>query len=291
MRSLSIESPAKLNLILRVVGKRRDGYHLLYTLFHRICLRDTLRLHKRAEGIRLVCAHPKVPKSKNLIVRTFHLLKERYPFSGGVTVHLTKRIPVGGGLGGGSSNAAHFLIGMNRLYRLGLGSKDLLKLGRRLGADVAFFLSGARHAVGRGIGDKIKPVSFRRRLWFLLIPDSRGLSTRKVYQNYRRPERWASLTKVSREVRIGSSYLERGDLERAAPFLVNDLTESAERLRPSLKKTREILSELHLGICRMSGSGPTFFLIFKSQPRAQKALRQLRRLGFSGGTMLCHSLL
>ncbi len=284
---MRVDSPAKLNLVLRVLRKRKDGYHELCTLFHRISLHDTLSLKKGTEGIRLFCSHPRVPKKNNLIVRAFHLLKANRPFPGGVTVRLTKRIPIGGGLGGGSGNAAAFLVAMNRLFHLGLSKKKLMKLGEKLGSDVPFFISGARHAMGEGRGEKIKPLPFKKRLWFVLLTHPRGLSTRRVYQGFRPSERPVSLTALRRDVRIGSVLLEKRKPERASEFLVNDLLPSAERLRPSLKKIRESLSELHLGICYMSGSGPTQFLIFSSRQKALQAIRRLRNFGKQ--ILLCHS--
>lgn len=289
MRSLSVDSPAKLNLVLRVLGRQRDGTHRLYTLFHRISLRDTLRLTKRKKGIRLVCSHPQVPLKDNLIVRAYTLLKERRPSMGGVGVRLTKRIPVGGGLGGGSSNAASFLIGMNQLYQLRLTRKELFTLGRRLGADVPFFLSGARHAVGTGRGDRIQAVSFKRRLWFLLLTDPKGLSTRAVYQGLTPQERRASLTRVTHDVRMASAFLEKGIPEEAAVFLRNDLERSAGRLRPPLGKRLKNLRELQLGHWQMSGSGPTLYSIFPSRREALRSLRKLRHHPFSGTFFVCHT--
>ena len=287
MRFLTVVSPAKLNLILRVLGKRKDGYHELVTLFHRISLRDSLTLEKRKEGIHLICSHPRVPIKNNLIIRAFNLLRQKHPFSGGVTVRLEKRIPIGGGLGGGSSNAASFLIGMNRLFRLRLSQKELLRLGKKLGADVAFFLTGARQAVGRGRGDKIQPLPFRGRLWFLLFPSRRGLSTAKVYAGLKSRR---FLTAPTHDVRIPSAFAKDRNLGRLARLCVNDLTESAERVRTSLKNSRERLSALHLGMCQMSGSGPTLFMVFPSETKARIALRQIRRQILGGQTiLLCHS--
>lgn len=289
MYALTLASPAKLNLALRVIKKRPDGYHELSTLFHRISLRDTLYLRKQDEGIRLVCFHPKVPLRNNLIVKAFALLKKKYPFQGGVTVHLTKRIPVGGGLGGGSSNAAHFLMGMNRLFRLGLKQAQLLELGKWLGADVPFFLHNVRHAIGRGRGERIEPLPFRRRLWFLLLTHAKGVSTRRVYQLFKPPKQTASLTRLSHDARIASAFLEKGSLAKASMFLQNDLTASAERVRSSLKKTRESLSGLQLGTCQMSGSGPTLFFIFLSKQKALQALRKIKRHGLFKSSVVCHS--
>ena len=284
-----IESPAKLNLALRILRKRNDGYHELYTLFHRISLGDTLQLQKKREGIRLFCPHPEVPKRNNLIIRAFQLLKKEHPFKGGVKVRLVKRIPVGGGLGGGSSNAAAFLLGMNRLFRLGLKSKDLFRIGIKLGSDVPFFLSGLHHAIGRGRGERLQSFRFRKRLWFVLLSSGRGLSTRKVYQNLRLATPVPSLTRISRDVNMGSAYLEKGDPEQAARFLVNDLAQSAERMRPSLRKTRLSLSSMQLGTCHMSGSGPTLYFVFSSYKKALRALHKLRGQRLSKAAILCHS--
>lgn len=288
-RSLTLTSPAKLNLVLRVLGRRPDGYHELFTLFHRISLRDTLRLEKGNKGIRLICSHPRVPKKTNLVVQAFHLLKAQHPFSGGVTVRLTKRIPVGGGLGGGSSNAAAFLVGMNRLFRLGLAQKELIDLGKKLGADVPFFISEARHAIGRGRGDEIQPLPFKKRLWFLLFPSLKSLSTREVYSGLRSLRSRVSLTKVNREIKISSAFLEKGNLSRAERFLENDLRPSAEQIRPSLRETRERLSGLHLGACQMSGSGPTLFVLFSSRSQAVRALCRIQDPRWRKKAIVCHS--
>lgn len=284
-----IESPAKLNLALRVLRKRRDGYHELRTLFHRISLRDTIRIRKRAIGIRLSCSHPQVPQRGNLIIKAFRLLKAECPFVGGVTVHLKKRIPIGGGLGGGSSNAAAFLLGMNGLFRLGLSRKRLMQIAAKLGSDIPFFISGSRNAIGRGRGEIIQPLPFRRRLWFLLICRRRGLSTRKAYQGFRLRRRRVSLTRVNRDVRIASAFLEKGKLAQASKFLLNDLVQSAERMQPSLEKMREWLGDVQLGTCHMSGSGPTQFLVFLSRKKALQAFWKLRSLRPSESIILCHS--
>lgn len=286
MHSLTLHSPAKLNLALRVLRRRRDGYHELVTLFHRISLKDTLKLQKRSEGIRLICSNRRVPKKTNLIVRAFRLLKKSRPFPGGVLVRLKKRIPIGGGLGGGSSNAAAFLLGMNRLFRLGLRRDQLMRISGELGSDAPYFISGARHAIGRGRGDRIEPLPFKKRLWFILFPSKRGLSTRKVYGRIylRRP-----LTRLDHSVRMTSTFLEKGNLKAAVQFSGNDLQESAEKIRPSLKKTRESLSGLQLGTCQMSGSGPTLFVIFNSEKKARRALRQFRKHRRGENAILCHS--
>ncbi len=287
---MTLDSPAKLNLFLRVLGKRKDGYHELVTVFHRISLRDTLAIKRRPqEGIRIFCSHLAVPLKDNLISRAFYLLKKKYHFSGGVNVRLVKRIPVGGGLGGGSSNAATFLLGMNRLFRLGLTQKKLMHLGGQLGSDVPFFVSGMRHAMGLGRGEKIRPLPFKEKLWFLLFPSAQGLSTAKVYAQFHLP-RPVSLTRVIRDAKITPTFSENGNLVRPEKWWINDLTESAERIKPSLGKTRERLGGLHLGVCQMSGSGPTLFMVFRAREKAIQAHLKIRkRFKQIQNILICHS--
>lgn len=287
-RFLTIRSPAKLNLSLRVLGQRRDGFHELFTLFHRISLEDTLRLEKKEKGIQVLCRPPLIPQKDNLIVRAFHRLRSYRPFKGGVRVYLEKQIPVGGGLGGGSSNAAAFLLAANRFFHLGLNHAQLMKIGASLGSDIPFFISDVLHAMGRGRGERITPLPFQRRLWFLLFPSAKGLSTRKVYRNLRPRGPHPSLTRLRHDAKIASACLAKGRVDEASRFLINDLMESTEGMRPSLKKTREKLSALGFGTCQMSGSGPTQFMIFPTPSRAQHALREFRRHGFRK-VILCHS--
>ncbi len=288
---MTLDSPAKLNLFLRVLGKRKDGYHELVTVFHRISLRDTLTLKRRSqEGIRILCSAPRVPLQDNLIARAFHLLKKKYPFPGGVNVRLVKRIPMGGGLGGGSSNAATFLLGMNRLSRLRLTQKQLMQLGGELGSDVPFFVSGMRHALGLGRGEKIRLLPYKEKFWFLLFPSAQGLSTAKVYAQLRLQRPAPSLTHAIRDAKLTPTFSENGNLVRPEKWLANDLTESADRIKPSLGKTRERLSGLHLGVCQMSGSGPTLFMMFRSRAKARQARLSIRkRLKKVQGIFLCHS--
>ena len=150
LRSLEIPSFAKVNLGLEVLGLRSDGYHELRTLFQTISLHDDVTLKTRPRGITVRSDHPDVPADEsNLAVRAARELCRETGVSRGVTILITKRIPVARGLGGGSSNAAAVLVGLDRLWRLGLGPAGLQPLARRLGADVPFFLVGGT-ALGLG---------------------------------------------------------------------------------------------------------------------------------------------
>jgi 4-diphosphocytidyl-2C-methyl-D-erythritol kinase len=142
MRSISVDSPAKLNLHLNVLGRRPDGYHELLTLFHRISLKDRITIKKTIKPIfSLKTNHPELRRPhENLIYKAYQVLGRIRSWPGGIQVKLDKKIPLAAGLGGGSSNAAHFLLAMNRLFGLKLPQKTLVQLGAKLGADVPFFL-------------------------------------------------------------------------------------------------------------------------------------------------------
>ncbi|MFN7171055.1 MAG: 4-(cytidine 5'-diphospho)-2-C-methyl-D-erythritol kinase, partial [Candidatus Omnitrophota bacterium] len=153
MQKLEIKSPAKLNLYLKVIKKRKDGYHEIVTLFERIDLSDRIILEK-AKKTEIVVYGRKIPEGENnLAYRSAQLISQKVGKNLGVSIKIFKKIPLGAGLGGGSSNAASVLKGINQLYELGFGRQTLFHLGKNLGADVNFFLSGERFALGYGRGE------------------------------------------------------------------------------------------------------------------------------------------
>jgi len=290
MKSLTLLSPAKLNLYLRVVGKLPGGYHRLITLFHRISLCDTLRLERTAKGFSLTCTDPRLPTdSRNIVTQAYHLVKKRFPRLGGVSVHLTKRIPLGGGLAGGSSNAAAFLLGLRQLCDLPLSLKNLVSLGSELGSDVPFFLHNVKQALGEGRGDVITPVALRSRKWFVLILSERGLSTKLVYQSLPADLPGVPLTKAHRIARIACYFLEHADLFEVAKGLRNDLESPAIRLSPSIQKIIGDIVQLGIPSVAMSGSGPTVFALLSSHQQAEKLARRLRKTLSPKSVKVCHS--
>ncbi len=277
MHSLTILSPAKLNLYLRIVGRYPNGYHKLITLFHRISLADTLRLTKKTQGFSLSCSNPDLPvDERNIVTRAYRLLQKKIPYLGGVSVQLTKRIPLGGGLGGGSSNAAFFLLGMKKLYRLPLNLRQLVKLGKTLGADVPFFLYNVTQALGKGRGDEITSLPSGKRKWFVLVTFKEALSTKKVYQNL--PERLpaVSLTKVSHEVRMTCDFLNRNQNPAGKMPFHNDLQPVAFSLRSDIRKMLVRMNQFGASWAGMSGSGPTVFAILSHQLEAERLCRKWR---------------
>ena len=183
-KPLKLKSYAKINLGLEVLGQLEDGYHELRTLFQTVDLADDLLLRPRREGVKVVCAHPLVPSDgTNLAARAAELLRGYAGVKRGVEVEIRKRIPVGGGLGGGSSNAAAVLMGLDRMWRLGLGPDGLHLLARKLGADVPYFLVGGT-ALGLGRGDDIYPLAELPRVNVVMIRPGFGVSTVEAYRWY-----------------------------------------------------------------------------------------------------------
>jgi 4-diphosphocytidyl-2-C-methyl-D-erythritol kinase len=182
--TVSLKSPAKVNLRLEILRRRDDGYHDLRTVFQKISLHDTLHFTlKKERGVSITADHPKLPVGKkNLVYRAVQSMLKVSGYRGGVYVEIEKRIPLGAGLGGGSSNAATALIALNHLLEINLSKKKLMEMGLQIGADVPFFfLEGA--AIGSGIGEQLKKLTLPN-LWYVLIYPNFEVSTRWAYQNF-----------------------------------------------------------------------------------------------------------
>ena len=292
MNSLVLKSPSKINLYLKILGKRPDGYHELYTLFHRISLCDTIRLRKKTSGFALRVSDAVLSDGEdNIITKAYRKLQREIPDLGGVDVFLQKKIPVGAGLGGGSGNAATFLQGMKKLYGLKIPQKKLLKIGAELGADVPFFLHNIRQGIGVDRGDRIFPVKIKSKLRFVLCVAEKGLSTKEVYGNFRPQPGAGSLTKIRAAVRLLAAYLERKNLDRAADLLQNDLESPAFLLRPSLRQSLDKIKRLgSIKAAKMTGSGPTLFAILSSSRQANDLARKLRDPQKFKRVLICHTL-
>ena len=290
MHSLTLKSPAKLNLSLKVIGRRPDGYHELVTLFHRISLCDEISFTKKAEGVSIHSSNKELPCDKsNLIAKAYSLLKEKYPEMGGISVAIKKNIPIAAGLGGGSSNAASTLLALNQLYDLRLSRKVLARFGTKLGADIPFFLYEMNQAIGAGIGEKILSRAAKGKHWFLLVVSNKGLMTKEVYRELSPKERTGSLTKEMATARILCKLLDCKDFAKASRLLRNDLEPAAFRLRASIKKMLDHLLKLGAFTARMSGSGPTIFAIFSSRKQAEQLASKVRLVPPYNRVIVCHS--
>src|SRR5262245_55505951 len=174
-------APGKLNLFLHVTGRRPDGYHLLQTAFQFIDLADEIRFWDRPPGIlEQIGAHPHVPPDLDLTLRAARLLSAHAGVSRGVGIELTKRLPIQGGVGGGSSDAATVLVALNEIWGAGWSNEDLAELGLELGADVPVFIAG-RAAWAEGVGDRLTPVDFPVG-WYVLIRPDAAVSTADIFQ-------------------------------------------------------------------------------------------------------------
>jgi len=258
--SLEIHAPAKLNLYLEVLGKRPDGYHDIDTVMHTVDLYDRVEIRRTAGECGLRCfGRDAGPVSGNLALRAALLFRDRCGGTGGFDLRLEKRIPVGGGLGGGSSDGAAVLAGCNLLSGNPLRLEELRRLGAELGSDVPFFLSGGTaRCLGRG--ELITPIHGIPSLTFVVVFPGFSIPTKRVYENLN-----LDLTKC----KSGPSFLiERLESGRAAEInqcLFNRLEQPALIYETQLAEARRQMAGMGLLSLRMSGSGSSFFQLVEEE--------------------------
>jgi 4-diphosphocytidyl-2-C-methyl-D-erythritol kinase len=257
-------APAKLNLFLHVVGRRGDGYHLLQSVFTLIDRCDRIRVKVRDDGvIRRVNDVPGVPAAEDLAVRAASMLKEASGTPKGADIELEKAIPMGGGLGGGSSDAATVLIALDRLWDTGLGSDALQELALSLGADVPFFIFG-QPAWAEGVGERLRPVDLPQRWYLVLSPDVQ-VPTEAIFTA---PE----LTRNTEALKMEDFSAQPASFADNRRFR-NDLEPVVTARFPAVREHLEWLRR-H-GDARMTGSGSCVFAGYDSREAAQRVLEQL----------------
>ncbi|WP_417565957.1 4-(cytidine 5'-diphospho)-2-C-methyl-D-erythritol kinase [Marinobacter sp.] len=252
---ITLPSPAKLNLFLHIVGRRPDGYHELQTLFQFLDYGDdlTFTLTPEGRGVRLVESIPGVPDEDNLITRAAKALIERSREElPGVTIGITKRLPMGGGLGGGSSNAATALLGLNHLWRLGLSNDQLADIGLTLGADVPVFVRG-HAAFGEGVGETLTNANPPED-WFVIIKPGCNVNTGKIFSEQ-------GLTRNTPRIKIAPAF--EGDASRYR----NDCEDVVCELYPEVNQSLEWLSKF--GPARLTGTGACIFGRFPTESAAR----------------------
>lgn len=262
-------APAKLNLFLHVLGRRDDGYHDLQTVFQFIDLEDRISLYVRPDGrVGRTSAHAQVDEDADLVVRAARLLKQETGTSLGADISVDKRIPLGAGLGGGSSDAATTLLGLNKVWDLGLGRDDLAALGLRLGADVPVFVHGLA-AWAEGVGERLQPVELETP-WYLVINPGCSVSTQSVFSH-------PALTRDSAALRI-RDFLPPGggqvlSLRALLDSARNDCEAVVRELYPEVDEVLRWLSRC--GDARMTGTGASVFAPFAERAQAQQWLQSL----------------
>lgn len=272
LKSITLAAPAKINLSLDVTGKLDNGYHTLEMILQTISLKDEVYLEKTAQGVEISCNHPQVPcDGSNICNKAALDFFNKTSIRGGVRIQIQKRIPVGAGLAGGSTNAAAVLKGLNTLYDACLSQEQLLELGLTCGADVPFCLTGGT-CLAEGIGEKlVKLPSFSDVSAILITPDF-SVSTAWVYQNYRMddPVRHPDTKALISAVRDG-------DVLRVARGMRNVLESVTTVKYPEIEGIKRELKGCGALGSMMSGSGPSVFGLFENEEKARSAFEALKK--------------
>jgi 4-diphosphocytidyl-2-C-methyl-D-erythritol kinase len=274
---LEKKSPCKVNLLLNILGKRADGFHELETVMQPVDFCDELAFERGGSKIRLSCSDKRLPvDSKNLVHRAATAFLQAAKISGGVKIHLEKKIPLAAGLGGGSGNAATTLLALNELFGQPLATEKLYEIAATLGSDIPFFLQD-KPALATGRGEKIQPLENFHALRgkaFLLIHPGFGISTPWAYQNLARFP--AALNGKKGRAQKLISLLQTGDLKSAAAGLYNSLEAPALEKFPILELFQEFLRANGAQAALMSGSGSTTFAIVKNISTSQSLAEKFK---------------
>jgi 4-diphosphocytidyl-2-C-methyl-D-erythritol kinase len=255
--SFTLPSPAKLNLFLHITGRRADGYHELQTIFQFIDYADQLTFENNADNsIEIIPEIPGVPLTDNLIYKAAKLIQQKTGSNQGASIQLNKILPMGGGLGGGSSNAATALIGLNKLWNTQLSINELAELGLTLGADVPVFVRGEA-AWAEGVGEKLTAMPNLDENWFIVVIPDCHVNTGEIFCHN-------NLTRDTPKCRISAALRGEGqnDCEKVVTELYKEVCNSLNLLR-------------NFGSARMTGTGACCFLEVNSEEQANTILNQL----------------
>lgn len=278
MTPITLPAYAKVNLFLDVRGKRSDGYHELVTLFERIDLADEVTLAPiPGDRVEVCCDHPEVPlDGTNLVVRAAEDYRRAAGWPQGIRIRLGKRIPVSGGLGGGSSNAAATLEGLQCLSGGRLSREHVIQIAKRLGADVPFFLAETPWALGTGRGDEIEPLSFPIHLWHLLVAPGFPIPTKAVYEAFTN-QGSRPLTGPGPDVRLLYCALTDNHVGKVRDLIFNALEPTVEAIYPAIRHLKATIeTKGMLSRPMVSGSGSTVMAVCNSREEAENAAGLLR---------------
>lgn len=271
---ITLSSPAKLNLRLDIVGRRSDGFHNLRNMMERISLQDEVEIKIVEKGLQVTSDSEEVPEDETNLA--FRALKEILAYSSrnvGVEVHIRKNIPVASGMGGGSSNAATVIKGINQLLKLKLTKEKLITIGLKVGADVPFFIFEAP-AVAEGIGEQLKKICGMPKLLFLIVNPGIRVSTKAVYQKFTFSREDGNLKEE-----LPQAYRTKRDV---AKILKNDLEKVTIKEFPVIGAIKEELMKNGAIASLMTGSGPTVFGIFSDKAKLNKAYEKMEKRAKEG---------
>jgi 4-diphosphocytidyl-2-C-methyl-D-erythritol kinase len=268
----TLPSFAKVNLQLRILGKREDGFHEIFTVFQTVSLDDSLTFEP-GERLSLTTNLKYLPTDgRNLVIKAATALQKKFGVQTGARIHLEKRIPSPGGLGGGSSNGAVALIGLARLWQIDCLEDDLSEIVADLGSDALFFLSGGT-AIGRGRGEIIEPIDEIEEQFILIVTPNVRVSTREAFRRIDAP----TLTNEALDHILRVCRLEAESLDLRHSVLKNDFEKSVFHAFPEIERVKNTLLELGAVNAAMSGSGASVFAIFDKEETWQAAQKALDR--------------
>jgi 4-diphosphocytidyl-2-C-methyl-D-erythritol kinase len=270
---INIPAFAKINWVLRVLGRRSDQYHEIETVLQTISLHDRLSFRKSTDGkITFSCDDPSLPADRsNLVSRAAHALRARCKIDHGAHISLEKRVPVGSGLGGGSSDAAMTLVGLSRLWNLRLSRAEILSTAAELGADVPFFLVGGR-ALGVGTGTHVTTLPDVPDQYLLILMPKVSVSTKMAYESLNAP----ALTTVSGDTILSSSRKGSGSDLSYPQELQNDFEVAVLRLHPEIATARQALLSTGARTAMLAGSGASVFGVFENKEAQERAIQAVK---------------
>jgi len=273
---LTFFSPAKVNLFLRIVGKRPDGFHELETVMLPLDFGDEITLQSQKTGLTLECDNPTLPTDDtNLALRAAKKLAEAFDVEAGVKITLNKRTPLAAGLGGGSSNAAAVLRGLSELWDLHAPPEKLHAIAASMGSDINFFMAGGA-ALCRGRGEQVKALPCKLSATILLVNPGFGISTKWAYEHWAGAAADSRLTGPPSEVSLLLRALAEDDLAGVSRCLFNSLEAPSIRKFPVLELIKKAMREGGAAGALMSGSGATVFGLFADAQAAETAAREVR---------------
>ena len=261
---ISLKAHAKVNLFLEILGKRDDGYHEIETIMQEIDLADNLQFEEIQEGIKLECNNKNIPINQdNLVCKAANLILKECGIKKGVLISLEKNIPVGAGLGGGSSDAAATLKALNSLWGVGLNDGELMEFAAKLGSDIPFFING-KTSLCSGRGEMISPVKVRDRMDYLILFPRVHISTETIYKNLK-----IDLTKKRKDVSFFLDALKYSEVVGISKLLFNRLEEVIFATYPDLLQVKSALESFDFCGLSISGSGSAFFGLCNDRHQAE----------------------